>query len=444
MKAIDVFCGSGGLSEGFRKGGFELKLGLDWNNHACATHEENFRDGKTWCLDVREVDGPDVVAAVGGRVDVVIGGPNCQGVSERGMRDPDDPRNTMFWEFVRLIDELQPRAFLMENVAGLTHRHNFPMLKRIFREFGKRGYRCSADVLRAADYGVPQLRHRLVMIGVRGVDGEILFPRPTHGDVLAGLPIPGILRPHVTLREAIGDLPPIKSGSGTEISSYGTEVQSDYQLAMRRGSNALYNHRSSDTAEINLQRISHVQEGGNWKDIPGHLLPPRFFQCRLTDHSTTYARLRWNHPAFTITALFGNVTAGAFTHPDQNRALSVREGARIQGYPDSFKFMGPLNSQYRQIGNSVPPILARAMAEHLRHFLETGRFPDNSVAPRLTDSFIAEATWDDVPVLTPRYKNLFGFGTRWPKGWGPEPKNRADVLTDNYRLKYPVATIAAE
>lgn len=447
-RVIDIFCGAGGLSEGFREAGFDVRLGLDLAKHACATHQGNFPEGITWCRDVREVTGNAITDAIGSPVDVLVGGPNCQGVSERGMRDPDDPRNEMFPQFARLIEELNPRVFVMENVAGLTHRHNWKLLQSVVRRFSRLGYLCSGDVVRAADYGAPQLRHRFILVGARGVRGPITFPVPTHGDRQdreASFNFSGATKlSHVTLHEAIGDLPEIASGGGAEESQYDGRPKSDYQKEMRHGSRRLWNHRASNIAEVNLKRIAHISEGGNWKDIPAHLLPPRFLQCRLTDHSTTYARLRWDHPAFTLTALFGNVTAGAFTHPQQNRALSVREGARIHGFPDRFRFLGPLNSQYRQIGNAVPPRLARAFARHIAHFLDTGSFPEDGVLPRLGSELVLRSTWDEIPVLSPRYRDLFGTGTRWPKGWGPEPRNRKSLLTDNYRLRRMPDVLAAE
>ena len=444
--AIDLFSGAGGLSEGFRQANFDVRLGLDLAPHACATHEDNFSEGATWCRDVLDVSGADVRAAVGGDVEVVVGGPNCQGVSERGSRDPHDPRNRMFWEFIRLIEELKPRAFLMENVAGLTHRHNWPLLQSVVRALMQLGYACGGDVVRAADYGVPQLRHRFILLGVRDHRGPVPFPRPTHAEMndLGLFPIasPGRL-PHVTLRDAISDLPPVPSGGGGATMNYDCPAETPYQTEMRLGSEVVLNHRASAVADVNLERIRFIPEGGNWKDIPAELLPPRFFQCRLTDHSTTYARLRWDHPAFTLTALFGNVTAGAYTHPEQNRALTVREGARIHGFPDRFRFQGPLNSQYRQIGNAVPPLLARAFGDHLAEYLGSGRFPSDAVQPRLPGDLIVSSGWDAVPVLTPRYRGLFGTGTRWPKGWGPEPDDRRTLLTDNYRLKRVPESIAA-
>ena len=245
MRTIDIFCGAGGLSEGFREAGFDMRLGLDLAPHACATHQANFTEGETWCRDVREVTGTAVRDTAGGRVEVVVGGPNCQGVSERGMRDPKDPRNDMFWEFARLIEELQPRAFLMENVAGLTHRHNWPILQKVVRTFQRMGYGCAGDVVRAADYGAPQLRHRFVLIGARGLSGPISFPRPTHGDRwvendLVALAAKGPL-PHHTLRDAISDLPSVESGGGIEVATYGGRARTAYQQELRQQATALYN-----------------------------------------------------------------------------------------------------------------------------------------------------------------------------------------------------------
>jgi len=323
VRVIDLFCGAGGLSEGFRLADFDIALGLDLNQHACSTHHANFKGGKTWCRDITDIKSEEFAAEASDGLDVLIGGPNCQGVSARGPRDPDDPRNQMFWEYVRAVEATQPRAFVMENVAGLTHRKNWPLLQRFVTRLNELGYRCAGDVVRAADFGVPQLRYRFILVGIKSDRPEISFPKPTHTDVGSSPSVYLIddLKPHVTLREAISDLPPILSGGGAEELFHCLDIDSEYQRWARGNSTKVYNHRASNTASVNLERIAEIPTGGNWKDIPQHLLPPRFFRCRMTDHSTTYARLRWDHPSFTLTALFGNVTAGAFTHPQQNRAL---------------------------------------------------------------------------------------------------------------------------
>lgn len=434
--AIDLYAGCGGLSLGLEQAGFNVGYVLDWDKHACATHALNFPDATVDCADVREVSHEKILAAVGGRVDLVAGGPNCQGVSQRGLRSPDDPRNFMFPEFLRIVEGIRPRMFLMENVPGLAHRHNYAMLKEIFESFERLGYRCGADVLLAADYGVPQLRYRFFMVGTLG-DEPLGIPAPTH---VAGAPAI-FARPFITIREAIGDLPSTKAGVKDQGLGYTSDSESDYQKLMREGSQSIYDHHVSATEELNLRRASYVPEGGNWKNIPPELLPPRFFQCRLTDHSTTYARPRWDMPSFTVTSLLGNITAGAFTHPSQNRAFSVREGARLQSFPDRFHFAGPINSKYRQIGNAVPPLLAQALGSYLLAVLR-GERP--AARPMRIDSKILAdmRAWEALPVLTPRFKALFGAGTRWPIGWGPEPVDRSAVLDSNYRLReefYPVS-----
>jgi DNA (cytosine-5)-methyltransferase 1 len=430
-RAVDIYAGCGGLSLGLEMGGFDVSYALDWDKHACATHENNFPRTVVHCGNVLGVSGSDILKVAGGPVALVAGGPNCPGVSERGLRSPDDPRNFMLPEFARLVNELQPAAFLMENVPGLAHRQNFGLLKDIFERFASLGYRCGGDVLLAADYGVPQLRYRFFLIGIR--DGvEPTLPAPTHsptggGDLFS--------QRFISVGDAILDLPSIPaSRQDDQPLPYLCGAVSDYSDFMRQGSEQIWNHVCSATEEINLQRAATVREGGNWKDIPPHLLPDRFFACRMTDHSTTYARLRRTHPAFTITSLFGNITAGAFTHPLDNRALSIREGARLQSFPDRFRFYGPRNSQYRQIGNAVPPLLAAAVARHLIAQLNGER--TTGISPRITPDLLSDPrSGDALPVLTPRFKQLFGQATKWPVGWGAEPASLSDRLTSNYMLR---------
>ncbi|HET7459908.1 MAG TPA: DNA cytosine methyltransferase [Longimicrobium sp.] len=506
---VDVFCGAGGLSEGFRRAGCRIVYGLDIDPHAMQTFRFNHLNEvaedvaahmgravperqavaahivavlgdalanntfERWLADriddqlgsrldgladleqravrraakllvtrfpttdVCRISAKEILKATGVRkIDIVVGGPNCQGVSERGLRDPDNPKNQMLREYFRLVDELRPRFFVMENVPGLAHAHNLRLLKEIYGAFKDMGYAVAGDVLRAADYGVPQLRYRFFLIGSRDAGINPLFPAPTHGDP-DELGSPAKLNPHVTVREAIGDLPVIGAGEGTEEAHYVTPTSflGEYARRLLDDNKTLYNHRSAATSDVNLRRIEHVPEGGNWKDIPGFLLPRRFFQVRLTDHSTTYARVRWDYPSYTITALFGNVTAGAFTHPSQHRALSVREGARLHGYFDSYRFLGPLSKQYRQIGNSVPPILAEAIARAVMALTSRKAGKPRRGYPVLVK---ARLPWDlvhgaesieSLPVLAPRFKPLFGGGTKRPVGWP------ADVPIDkNYKL----------
>lgn len=423
--AADIYAGCGGLSLGLRQAGFDIPYALDWDKHACETHRANARETEVLCDDIRSTSSASIARAVGGHVDLLAGGPNCQGLSQLGLRSPDDPRNFMLQEFARLVSELQPTMFLIENVPGLAHRHNFPVLRGIFEWFRELGYHCGADVLLAADYGVPQLRYRFVMVGTRNPELPITLPLPSHG--------PG-REPYVCVWDAIGDLPARTSKDSLETVAYRCESSNAFQRYARRGIKGVTNHVASQISQINLERIRHVPPGGNWKDIPAELLPPRLIKCRMTDHSTTYARLTKEHPSFTITGLFGNVTSGAFTHPTEHRSISVREAARLQSFPDSYVFHGPRHSQARQIGNAVPPLLARALGVHIRRIL-LGSNPDG-LEPRITHELLSDQrAWDALPVLTPRFMPLFGRGTKLPVGWGVAPQDRADKLDTSWKLK---------
>lgn len=426
LVAADMYAGCGGLSLGLRSAGIRVAYAVDWDKYACETHRANAPEVQIECKDIHLVTGAEIEQAAGGHVDLLAGGPNCQGLSQLGLRSPDDPRNFMLQEFARLVSELRPRMFLFENVPGLVHRHNFPVVQGIFGWFRELGYECAADVLLAADYGVPQLRHRFFMIGTCDPSIDLTLPPPTHG--------PG-RTPYVTVRDAIGDLPALAAVQRENGKvSYRAPASGEFQRYGRGRRRKVENHVAPQTSAINLERIRHIPEGGNWKDIPAELLPPRLVKSRMTDHSTTYGRLRWNQPSFTITALLANVTAGAFTHPSEHRAITIREGARLQSFPDAFVFRGPRNSQAKQIGNAVPPLLARAVGEHIRELL-LGHRPAG-ILPRITAELLSDRrAWDALPVLTPRFKPLFGQGTKWPVGWGPEPEDHTAVLDTAWKLR---------
>ena len=374
---VDLFCGAGGLSVGFEQGGFQAVFANDNDPFACETYSVNHQAAQVYNGDIETLTGRSVLEATGlSSIPLVVGGPNCQGVSLRGKRNPDDPKNKMFFHFRRLVGELKPDWFVMENVPGLLHRHNRQLIRTIFEAFDDVGYRCGGEVLAAADYGVPQLRYRFMMIGSR--TGEpILFPSSIHRAVVDGVPFRcdhEDKRPlwH-TVRDGIGDLPAISNGGGSEsVQRSSSRKLTAYQKRCRGRSRILRNHVCHLTSDHNISLIKHIPPGRNWKSIPERLRPERFRHVALKDHTTTYGRLSWDMPSRTVTAYFNNISAGAFTHPEQHRGISVREGARLQSFPDSFQFRGPLAQQYRQVGNAVPCLMAYHLAKGLMAQYEGG------------------------------------------------------------------------
>lgn len=379
LKTIDLFSGAGGLTEGFRQAGFDVRLGLDIDPEACNTHQMNHPDAAVLCTDVREVSGRDLLAEAGlGGVDVMIGGPSCQGFSTAGRRgawaSEEDPRNLLYREYARIVAELRPEWVVLENVTGLLWFDRGSFARKVFAAFEELGYSVEHRVLLAADYGVPQLRRRLLVVMNR-TGRTFRWPERTHmGAVrrdtvdlweqkrLTKYPH---LKPHVSIWDAIGDLPVLREGGGKEVSSYRKRPLTPYQEAMRRGADALYDHECPPLPDVHYDLIKHVGEGQTWRDIPVDLLPERFSRIRRTDGTNLFARPERGRPSYTIITQFGNVTTGAYTHPLQDRAFSAREGARIQSFPDTYRFYGPLTSKYRQIGNAVPPSLARTVAKAL-------------------------------------------------------------------------------
>ncbi len=373
---VDLYCGAGGLSAGFERAGFRAVYAVDNDSAAIDTFRANHPDCKAVCSDIEKIRASDIYEAAGTtRIPLIVGGPNCQGVSLRGKRDPNDPKNKMFNHFHRLISEIKPDWFVMENVPGLLHKHNRELVSDIFKTFDEIGYRCGADVLLAADYGVPQLRYRLFLIGNRH-GTPIAFPTPTHSCPFEQLGLEDTIfskfkrqKPKwVTVHDAIADLPNIPNGGGEPVIKgffKKKKKTNEFVKWCKDGETDLNDHVCHKTNDANISLIKHIPQGKNWKSIPPDIRPARFKRVALKDHTTTYGRLSWDMPARTITCYFNNITCGAFTHPEQHRGISIREGARLQSFPDSFKFLGTLSRQHRQIGNAVPCLLASQVAKTL-------------------------------------------------------------------------------
>ena len=330
----------------------------------------------------------------------------------------NDPRNLMFAHLARLVDEFiaigaRPGNVIIENVPSIAYRKNIRIVQDLVRFFTDRKYRCAADVVNFASWGLPQLRHRFVLIATMA-DTEPSLPLPVASlESGAGL---------VTAWDAISDLaaiPPVPHG---EVVRLPVPPQTEYQRAMRTYSEPVHNHHEGRTADIDIERIRHVPQGGSWKDIPPALLPDRFRKVRMTDYKTLYGRIHKDHPSYTIYSAYGNVTSGCFTHPDHDRPLTVREGCRLQGFSDDFLVLGSLPSQYRQIGNAVPAFAAKVLLEHWQAVLGDKK---PLSAPMRLDAALLSTEPLRLPVLTPRYSRIgYGAGTYWPKGWGTRP----DVL----------------
>lgn len=400
LRALDLFAGAGGLSCGFEWAGGEVVGGVELDGWAAQTFSYNHPAAKVWATDIRSLT-PEAVLQEIGPVDIVIGGPMCQGVSQRGPRDPHDERNFAFWTFAEFVRVLRPTFFLMENVPALASDvHNRSLAIEVFTELESLGYHVGAEVLNAAWFGVPQLRYRLVTVG--RLESQPAFPAVVEQGVGGFLDEDSF----VTVGQAIMDFPAVAAGGGVDetIMPPLPPGCSSYGAMMRQDAPFLFNHWSAATDEINLRRISFVPEGGNWHDIPLEVLPPRFQEVRPSDHTTTYRRLDRSHAAHTITTECGNVTSGAFTHPTQNRAITVREAARLQGFPDRFRFLGPRNAQYRQVGNAVPPLMARWIFEELFSPSKQAGYRG-----RLTSDLLRRYPTSRLPMtLAPRYKPLFG------------------------------------
>lgn len=345
MNAIDLFSGCGGLSYGFVEAGIDVIVGIDNNEIALKTFELNHPNSKGLKLDL---GNPDFIEQldkeIGKRsVDIVIGGPPCQGFSLTGKRDKEDIRNNLYKSIFICAKKYKPKAILIENVPGLKTLYNGDFYKLIIDEFEKMGeYNFKDKVLFAADYGIPQIRKRIFFIGIRKDIGEVSFPEPLRSP-----------ENYVTTREAIGDLPSLENEELQEKFQYSCDPQNQYQLNMREGSNGIYNHIITFHKEHVKNVIAQVPEGGNHKDLPEGVGNTRKF-------NEAWTRYDGDKPSKTIDTGHRN-----HFHYKYNRVPTVRENARLQSFPDKFIFLGTKTEQYKQSGNAVPPLLGYYLAKKI-------------------------------------------------------------------------------
>lgn len=361
-KCIDLFCGAGGLSEGFRQNGFDILLANDFDQWCEATYKRNHPDTCFIPGPIQNITAQQMLSAVGlkkGELDCIIGGPPCQAFSvynhQRGLHDE---RSGLFREYLRLVAGLLPKYVIIENVPGMSSVSNGAAIKEIQQGLMYLGYNVEVTTLKAEDFGVAQERRRLIFIGNR-LNKQILFPNPTHGK--------GLL-PYVTVWDVISDLPQLENGEGEEVCDYDDAPHSEYQRTIRHDSPKIFNHVAPSLGAINLARLKHIPEGGSWRDIPIELLPSGMKRARRSDHTKRYGRLRKNGFASTILTKC-DPHWGAFFHPAQDRVITVREAARIQSFPDKIRFEGSRVEQYKQVGNAVPVLLSAAVARTIHNSL---------------------------------------------------------------------------
>lgn len=374
LTSIDLFSGCGGLTKGFSMAGVRSIFASDIDENAAKTFCRNFPDTPFLCKSITDIEKNEVDELLEGKVpDIIIGGPPCQGFSlanKRRNKIKDDPRNKLFYGFVKFINWYSPKAFVMENVKGLLSMQNGEVIKTIVDEFtnaGECGYNVACKVLVASDYGVPQNRERVILIGYR----KDLNIQPQH-------PEPYELDHLVTVDEAISDLPQIGAGQGTEVQEYPQEPQNEYQRLMRANSTYVLNHVAMKHTPRLIARFEAIKPGQDLLDVwetHGALKRGAPNEKSTIKFHQNNQRLFGDRPAPTIAASFQS----NFIHPHLNRNFTAREGARLQSFPDDFIFEGMRTkmswekglSQYQQIGNAVPVLLAKAIAESIVKQLNT-------------------------------------------------------------------------
>jgi DNA (cytosine-5)-methyltransferase 1 len=347
LQVLDLFSGAGGLSVGFRSAGYEIVGGVDFDRNAISTYELNFPTSSAWLEDLETpTDAFQAwVSALNGKVDIIVGGPPCQGFSIAGKRNPDDPRNRLYLKFIEIVEQVQPGAVLIENVPHIAAMNNGAVKKAIEADLVGLGYQVEIATLNASHFGVPQARKRTFFVGLKSKKFE--FPQTTTENA------------PLTCRDAIADLPSLdKSSTGIEY-NYESATPTEYQKLMRSNSQRIDNHELVRHKAQTIEIISLVPDGGNYKNLPTSLQSTRKVNIAWT-------RMNSTKPSFTIDAGHNH-----HFHYSENRVPSVRESARIQSFPDTFEFVGPRTSQYRQVGNAVPPLLAQAIAEEIEIQMRT-------------------------------------------------------------------------
>lgn len=343
MQAIDLFSGAGGMSIGASMSGIDVRYAVELDKHAAATFSYNHKNTTLLNQDIRTVSVSQLRSLNKKQQKVIFGGPPCQGFSTSNQknRDMNNANNWLYREYIRIVSEVRPDWIVFENVKGLVETERGFFLDEVLKGFKRLGYTTSHFILNSADFGVPQKRNRLFIIGsLHGI--EIEKPKP-------------VVKKHRTVKDALSDLPDLENGDAPDIKEYSKVAQSSYAKSMRGRLKQSWNNVVTNNAPHILERYSHIPQGGNWEHIPKHLMQNYTDATRC--HTGIYRRLKEDEPSVVI----GNFRKNMLIHPWKNRGLSVREAARLQSIPDWFRFIGSIGFQQQQVGNLVPPSLAKAV-----------------------------------------------------------------------------------
>ena len=353
--AVDLFCGAGGLSVGLQRTGFDVVLANEIEADFAKTYELNHPDTAVVVDDIKNINFKEQSRALGkskSAIALLSGGPPCQGFSTVGSKRENDPRNSLFYQYLRAVNELRPSYILFENVSGFAKLYDGKPLQSLLMELSKLDYKTAWSVLEASDFGLPQKRQRTILVGWQSKLPKVNLPSPTNSEM------PNLFAgdKKISLMEAISDLPAL--GVNDSKDKYASPPKNNFQRKLRNGEKILTEHNSAKYGDKMQKILSLVPTGGTVEDLPISLRPRSYFK-------NTYARLLPDVPAPTITRNFGTPSSSRCIHPFQNRALSTREGARLQGFPDSYSFFGTRSSKNLQIGNAVPPLFGEVIGREI-------------------------------------------------------------------------------
>ena len=356
---VSLFSGGGGLDLGFLREGYNIIWAIDNDINAAKSYQNNIGDHIIHA-DINNIDLSDIPKS-----EVIIGGPPCQSFSLSGNRNTEDDRGKLVWKYIEILKKIKPKAFVFENVTGLLSAKDskgekiFPQLKQAFREIG---YTINAKVMNTVEYGVPQKRRRVIVVGLlNGLEFE--FPEPTHGEE-------SWLKPYITVEDALDDLPDPSQGIN-DIIDYTQQANTSYQKKIRGNSKFISEHFIPQMSELDKYIVSHVKPGGNYMDIPRDVNSKRIRRLQESGgHTTCYGRMSPDKPSYTINTYFNRPNVGCNIHYSQERLITVREALRLQSFPDEYEIISSSKQGRNMIvGNAVPPLLAQVIANKLKQYI---------------------------------------------------------------------------